>query len=96
MEISQPVMTSVPNTLVSHRMKQWQWKYHLINSVFVRKPMDNFAISLPLFNCWQTHHPVSQLYMPKMHLAFLPDVHCKSGKLKASVYPNKLYPMYGY
>ena len=65
MKISQPIMTSIPNTLVSHKMKQWQWKYHLINSAFVRKPMDNFVISLPLFNCLQSHLPASQLYTPK-------------------------------
>ena len=28
--------------------------------------------------------------------AFLPDVHCKSGKLTVAVYPHKLHPMYGY
>ena len=48
------------------------------------------------FNHLQTCHPVSQPYTPKMPLAFLPDVHCKSGKLKASVYPHKLHPIYGY
>ena len=77
MEISQSVMTSPPNTLVSLRMKQWQWRCQLINSAFVRKPMDNFVLLLSLFNCSQTHHPASQLYTPKMHEAFLQDVHYK-------------------
>ena len=75
MEISQPIMTSTPNTLVSLRMKQLQWRCHLINTVFVRKPMDNFVISLPLFNCSQTCHPASQPYIPKLHVAFLQDAH---------------------
>ena len=36
---------------------------------------------------------ITALYT-KMQLAFLPDVHWKSGKLKASLYPLKLHPMY--
>ena len=28
--------------------------------------------------------------------SILPDVHYKSGKLKASIYPHKLHPIYGY
>ena len=54
-----------------------------MNLAFVRKPVDNFVISLPLFNHLQTCHPVSQPYTPKMQLAFLPDVHYKSGKIEA-------------
>ena len=50
METSQHVMTSILNTLISLRMKQWWLRCHLINSVFVRKPMDNFVMSLPLFS----------------------------------------------
>ena len=65
METSQHDMSSTLKILVSLRMKQWQWRCHLINSVFVRKPMDNFLMSLPLFNHLQTHHPVSQLYKTK-------------------------------
>ena len=43
-----------------------------------------------------TLHLASQPYMPKMQLAFLPDVHYKSGKLKVSVYACKLPQMCGY
>ena len=50
METSQHNMTSTLNTLASLRIKQWQWGCHLINSVLVRKPMDIFVRSLPLFN----------------------------------------------
>ena len=68
---------SSEDTLHFYRMKQWQWRCHLNNSVLVRKPMDNFVISLPLFNHLQTHHPASQLYTPRMHVAFHQDVHYK-------------------
>ena len=57
-------MTSIPNTLVSHRIKQWQWKYHLINSAFFRKPMDNFVISLPPFS---TAHEPTMLHHSIIH-----------------------------
>ena len=77
METSQHDMTSTLNTLASLRMKQWQWRCHLINYVLVRKPMDNFVMSLPLFNHSGTQHPASQLYTPRMHVAFWQDVHYK-------------------
>ena len=48
METSQHNMISTLNTLALLKMKQWQWRCHLNNSVFVRKPMDNFLMSLPL------------------------------------------------
>ena len=48
------------------------------------------------FQPLETCHPVSQPYTPKTQLAFLPDVHCKSGGLKVSVYPPKVHPMYVY
>ena len=70
METSQHDMTSTLNILASLRMKQWQWRCHLISSVFVWKPMDNFVMSLPLFNHLQIYHPASQLYTPGMHAAF--------------------------
>ena len=38
---------------------------------------------------------ITTLYT-EMHVAFLQAVHYKSGRLKASVYPHKLQPMYGY
>ena len=57
METLQHNMTSTLNTLASLRMKQWQWRCHLINLVLVRKPMDNFVMSLPLFNHLWFHHP---------------------------------------
>ena len=38
----------------------------------------------------------AQPYTPRTQLPFPPDVHYKSGKLKASVYPNKLHQMCGY
>ena len=60
-------------------MKQWQWNSHLINSEFVRKPMDNFLISLPLFNFFQTQPLVSQHCTPRMQLVLLHDAHSKSG-----------------
>ena len=40
METLQHIMTSTLNTLVSLGIKQWQWRCHLINLVFVRKQMD--------------------------------------------------------
>ena len=70
METSQHDMTSTLNTLASLKMKQWQRRCHLINSVLVRKAMDNFVMSLPLFNPSQIHHPASQLNTPRMHAAF--------------------------
>ena len=40
--------------------------------------MDNFAISLPLFNCLQTYHIVLQPCTPTIQLAFLSDAKCKA------------------
>ena len=55
METSQHDMTSTLNTLALLKMKPWQWRCHFNNSVLVRKPMDNFVMSLPLFNHLQIH-----------------------------------------
>ena len=82
-------MVSIPNTLESYRMKLWQWKFHNTSSAFVRKLMDHFVTFMHLFNHLPTLHLVSQPYTPRMQLAFLPDAHYKSGKLKVSVYPHK-------
>ena len=75
MKTSQHNMTSTLSTLAYLRMKQWQWKCHPNNSVLLRKSMDNFVMSLPLFNPLQSHHPASQLYTPRTHVAFQPDAH---------------------
>ena len=77
METSQHDMTSTLNTLALLKMKQWQWRCHLKNSVLVRKPMDNFVMSLPLLNHLQIHHPASQLYTQRTNIAFQQDVHYK-------------------
>ena len=53
--------------------------------------MDNFVISLPIFNCLQTCQLVSQHCRPKWQLAFLPDAHWKSGKPSLSI-PLKIAP----
>ena len=95
MEISQPIMTLTPTTWY-HTDETMAVKYHLINSALFRMPMDNSVIVLPLFNYLETYYLASQLHTPKTHVAFLQDVHCKFRKLTASVYPHKLYPMYGY
>ena len=68
-------MTSTLNTLVSLMIQQWQWRCYLINSVFVRKPRDNFVMSLPHFNHSQIHHLALQVYTPRTHIVFQPDVH---------------------
>ena len=81
-ETSQHDVTSTLNTLASLRVKQWQWRCHLINSVLVKKPMDKFVMLLPLFNHSKIHHPASQLYTPRTHIAFQQHVHYKLGKLK--------------
>ena len=64
------------------------------NAVYdVNKPMASSVIFMNHFSHSPTLHLVSQPYMPKAQLPFLPDVHYKLGKLKVSVYPHKLPQM---
>ena len=93
MEISQHNMTSVTNILgvtqdetMAVEISQHQFSLcQEANGQFCNV----YAPLQPLANL----HLASQPYMPRMQLSFPPDVHYKSGKLKASVYPHKLHQM---
>ena len=85
MVILLPAMISTLNTLGSHKIKPWQWRFLHNNSGFVKKQMDSFVQFLQSSNHLQTHHLALLPYMSKIQPASQPDVLYKSGNLQMLV-----------
>ena len=65
MEITQPIMISIQNTLESPRMPQWDWNYPGHNLRYANRQMDSSVTSQHLSHPWQIHQHASLPYTPK-------------------------------